>query len=97
MGLVSQLGEGSCQLSDDGRRFKVGRSSSSEFVLLPPLLPSSAPTVPPPEPGARRSVGLLASAGLSILRLLCIAIRRALTSLNSEVVTTYSGLAFRYS
>ncbi len=88
-------GEGICY-SDAGRRFKVGRSSSSDEEDGA-LLSSSAPTVPVPDPGARRSVGRLPSAGLSTLRLLCIANRRAFTSLNSEVVSTYSGLAFRYS
>src|SRR5665213_628238 len=72
---------------ESGRRFRVGRSSS-----LP--LPLSLESPPELEPGALRSAGRFVS-GLSTLRLLCNAINRTFTSLNSDVVTTYSVRSLR--
>src|ERR1035441_7456881 len=74
------------------RRLRVGRSSESVFGAVPSGLASTGPFV---LPGARRRRGLFGSSGVSTLRRLWSISRRCFTSLNSEVFTTYSGLATR--
>src|SRR5271166_7210644 len=72
------------QFEESSRRFSVGRSSS----LLPSLEVSEVFEV-------RRKLGLPESFWSMTLCLFSIAARRALTSSNSDVVTTYCCLAGR--
>src|ERR1019366_5325063 len=83
---------GCCVMRYWSRRLRVGRSSESVFGAVPSGLASTGPFV---LPGARRRRGLFGSSGVSTLRRLWSISRRCFTSLNSEVFTTYSGLATR--
>ena len=73
------------------RRFRVGRSSESDGVGVAAGLVS----VPVELPVARRNCGRVGSVGVLTLRRLWSISTRAFTSLNSEVFSTYSGLATR--
>src|SRR4051794_29394454 len=78
----------------EGRRFSLGRSSSSPFGFLDGSVSSSIGAF---EFGFLRSVGLFGSVVevLSGRFWFSSAARRDFTSLNSDVVTTYSGLDLR--